>query len=353
MNSGILFRFLVLNCAVMSLTLGARAQLVVVSDESGIQGDQSAEIESVVRTGQALCVNDIVYFIGESTLDSERQGLNLYRMNLAGGQPLPLLPSGGGEEMIGGALEFDPQRGRALLTSPMIEMETGLVNCLTLVGPEPGEVQVVVDNGRQNTLATFSPDGSEIAFYSATPMIHFQQHTGMSEGGYALNVVDLETGEIITLSTPTLDPFASCPPAWSPDGEWIAFPGRFEPDEGMPIQLVSADGLERQTVRLERGRYYVESVVWPRDDNLIFTEMGVFGVRSASISAGEDMPLIGGNVTGPLSLSPDRQLLLLREENEERQLIRGVYTVTGQRPSENVADRLFQGNWRLDGAEER
>ena len=109
---------------------------------------------------------------------------------------------------------------------------------------------------------SFSPDGTRIVF------------EGHSGGDYDIYVGDLATGETRQL---TVSPGGDGWPAWSPDGEWIAFTSERddclrappdqdcwssgEPGEHRSVWLIRPDGSEQHRVTPESGQF----VAWSPD----------------------------------------------------------------------------------------
>lgn len=137
----------------------------------------------------------------------------------------------------------------------------------------------------------FSPDGNKVAFY----------HEG--EDGSGIFVSHIGSDQPQQLTTHATD----CCPVWSPDGRWIAFT-RYEGNEH-PIYVVSADGSEQ--------KHAAEQAVANR--------VGIGGQKVAAL----ERKLDTGGVSphhGEIDWSPDGQYIVFAG-------LSGIYRVSPENPS--------------------
>ena len=86
-----------------------------------------------------------------------------------------------------------------------------------------------------DTPATWSPDGRSIAFSS---------ESGPNLRDERINVVDVTSQAARPIAITHPDTVRAFMPAWSPDGKWIAFIGVTSPTSGVKIWIVNPDGSE-------------------------------------------------------------------------------------------------------------
>ncbi len=145
--------------------------------------------------------------------------------------------------------------------------------------------------------AALSPDGGQVAF---------TYDTGHAEGARRTTqifVVDLATGGRRAL---TDDPAGAYDPAWSPDGQWIAYASRAA--VGTNVWTMRADGGERR--RLTDGGADRGPAWSPDGDRLAFLRLqgsgyGLFYVEltpsGGSFAAGKAQPIVGHTDLDPAS----------------------------------------------------
>ncbi|MCP4645355.1 MAG: hypothetical protein GY851_33235 [bacterium] len=203
-----------------------------------------------------------------------------------------------------------------------------------------------------NAQPIFSPDGTKVAFFSAPPNIVNLREA--CEQGYALRVFDIETGEETVLSEPSRTVHVTSPPAWSPDGEQLAFIGFFPEHDDRPhrkVHTIRADGTDFRTL-LATEQYHADAVVWSDANTVLFSgewwgdpEAGIYRVSLASDSHERVVTEIVRY--GSLSLSPDRHLMRCEIIGEDQRYHDRVFTLDGRDVTTAESHRLFRGQWRL------
>jgi hypothetical protein len=111
---------------------------------------------------------------------------------------------------------------------------------------------------------SWSPDGNRIVFERFEPIDEERQ---LGEAATDLFIVDVESGDEIRLTYDGV----SRDPAWSPDGERIAFSHGPRGDQHAALIRVDGSGLEITAARAEAGTFfpYGNTVAWSPDGNLI------------------------------------------------------------------------------------
>src|SRR5579884_1948080 len=134
--------------------------------------------------------------------------------------------------------------------------------------------------------ATFSPDGSQVAF----------SWNGEKQDNFDIYVKLIGTGAPLRITT---DPAPDFYPAWSPDGRWIAFLHLLPDNRGTVMLVPPLGGPERKLADIEVPQQvaYVQGVnpprvSWSADSNYLVTvDRGgpdePFGLFSIAIDSGE------------------------------------------------------------------
>lgn len=126
-------------------------------------------------------------------------------------------------------------------------------------------------DGDEDVSPAWSPDGERIAFVRG----------GGDDGTGRIVVVDLDDGVTRALVEP-YGPAEDADPAWSPDGTQLAFV-RSQPDGLSRLMIANADGSDARSI-LER-REALSSPSWsPDGTTLVFTVVGTIGQTGASIA---------------------------------------------------------------------
>jgi len=129
--------------------------------------------------------------------------------------------------------------------------------------PDGAEHRQVTTTGREMHFS-WSPDGTRIVFERFEPI---QEERELGEAATDLFIVDMESGDEIRLTQDGM----SRDPAWSPDGERIAF--SHGPRGRQHVALIGVDGggLEILSARAEAGTFfpYGNTIAWSPDGDLI------------------------------------------------------------------------------------
>lgn len=189
-----------------------------------------------------------------------------------------------------------------LSTSPAGEWR----NCLVLVDANSTGVKLLANNGRDNRNPSFSRDGKMVAFWSGSPKIAYMPIVEQNEG-YALHVVDVETGEERELVKADAIPAASCPPSWSPDNKRIAFVQALQGAKRR-IHLINVDGSGLVTPAPDEN-YEPEYALWLDDCRIVFTHTGGPGLDELNLKTGKVSTVKAGGYRAPLELTPDGKYL--------------------------------------------
>jgi Tol biopolymer transport system component len=172
------------------------------------------------------------------------------------------------------------------------------------VGGDGHPVPLPFDPAAIERLVRLSPDGSSVAYYTATP-----------KGVYEVWVLDLESQSVRRLAA---DPVCDCSDAvWSPDGRWIAYT-KFGLKERDGIYVVPADGSAspRRIASVVNVNTY--TCDWAHDGSALLLSGGTseradilaLPLGSAADSAGPLRTVVGGpGDQDEARMSPDGRLL--------------------------------------------
>lgn len=153
-----------------------------------------------------------------------------------------------------------------------------------------------------------SPDGRRVAFVKRVPRA---QHDGPSTMVRALFVVDAGKGAPRQF---TFEPDAASAPAWSPDGQQIAFIGRRKGDAAAQIYVVAADGGNARP--LTKLKSSVRELQWSPDGRSLAytTDVAPTEQEQAAQDVGRDH--VVGDVEGTR-----RQLFVMPIDGDEAKAI--------------------------------
>lgn len=301
--------------------------------------------------GTHVCLDDDIFFVSNLS-PYQRASLvpNLHRVRIDGTGFQTLLTPEEASRFAGVPLICDPVHRRLAMvhTAMSDSFEEGQADQLALMDVDTGEIRVVVDENRKIFQPVFSPEGDAIAFFSTHRAIHALQHQPECEG-YVLDVVDLGTGQVNRLSPPSIDPFPGAPPAWSPDGEEIAFSAWYQIEEGHALHTVRRDGSGMRTL-FAPGRYgTVGYIVWPSPSTILFTQAHS-RVMQIGLEDQEPETLFETGLISSLRVSPDRRRLLVEETREIGQpATEAIYSLNGERTDAESAssELVYHGTWCL------
>ena len=205
--------------------------------------------------------------------------------------------------------------------------------------------------GREQ-MATFSPDGSSVAF----------SWNGEREENWDIYVKLIGPGSPQQLTT---DPGLDTSPAWSPDGRWIAFV-RILADRAALIIVPSRGGPERSVLELRRtGIQTSQLLSWSPDSRFVAVGAAPSGETSTAITAVDvtsgktsrlTTPPAGGARDELPSLSPDGGTLAFVRRSGSLtgelwlQPLSGTFVPIGEPTRMGSAEVFYQGvAWSRDG----
>lgn len=198
-----------------------------------------------------------------------------------------------------------------LLSGQLEESATGeMWTCFVLVDADSSEVKPLARNGRDNREPSFSRDGRMLAFWSGSGKIPFTVADQIKEG-YALHVLDVETGQEREVAKAAPLPAPNSPPVWSPDGKGIAFVCALDSSLRRRIHLVNEDGTGLTTPKPD-AKIEPESIVWPDPERLLFTQFGAPGLYELNLQSLTVRLAKEGMYQPPLELAPDGNSLKTR-----------------------------------------
>lgn len=300
----------------------------------------------VVRDGKSYTTSDPAMAFSSSTLSR-----TLDRVNPDATGAEPLLEEEMADRLLRGvqkpeSLVADPVRNRlALVSSAGATENAGAATMITLIDLETSSVKTLVDNGLVNRLPSFSPDGTRLAYFSVPPgSLPMMLSEGERFEGYSLRVVNVATGVERTVAPSCTIEYATCPPAWSPDGSKIALIAPYG-GPGCQIHTVALDGsTSRSYAPALKGRSLVISVIWPENEFVLFTYSSGRFVGRLDLVTGAAEIVVPSSDNGCLSLSPSRKHFTIWSESGPGE----IYSVTGGKVTnaENLPDSPhIHGRW--------
>ncbi|MDD9889654.1 MAG: hypothetical protein OXU30_04850 [Gammaproteobacteria bacterium] len=171
--------------------------------------------------------------------------------------------------------------------------------------PDGSNLEQLTDHPAYDDQADFSPDGSHLVFV-----------TSRYDGTTDLAILRLATGATRQLTSGEGGDFR---PAWSPDGEWIAFSsdrgnglpfsyGRWEANHRVDVYLIRPDGSDLRKLTESNG--FCGSPAWSADSSQVLTYCmsgdETLHVRRAQIAGGDTALKLIDIATGAETSLPER-----------------------------------------------
>lgn len=146
----------------------------------------------------------------------------------------------------------------------------------------------VTDSPADDDYPVWSPDGGSIAFVRCQAN-ECGVYLVSAVGGPARKLADTGAKESLDL-------------AWSPDGKWLAFPGRDSSDEPYGVVLLSVESLEKKPLTVPPAGFYGDNDVAfsPDGKALAFARMSALGVEDLYT-----IPVSGDGQHEPARLTAD------------------------------------------------
>lgn len=199
--------------------------------------------------------------MGESDTESD-----IYRIDVRTHQLINLTPNSPGRDEHpawspdGKKIAFVSDRSKGVITTDNIWV-------MNTNGSNPKNLTPNDELGWDETKPEWSPDSRQIAYYRFNPSA--DQDAPGGPGGLWRLILD--SGNEKLLHPFSEDPYLSNAPAWSPQGDYIAF--NFGEEEAMAVWLVWADGYDAH--QISEPTDSANSPSWSPDSRaLVFSRMG-------------------------------------------------------------------------------
>jgi hypothetical protein len=212
-----------------------------------------------------------VVFWGRTKTDSADALAHLYLLELRSAQPERLLDDEAENRLQTGTvadLERDPKGKLLAFVAADTSCPQG-ANKIWLLDLTARRILPLVANGRDNCSPRFSPDGSRVAFFHA-PADRLRHLMEFGPRGFALSVVQLETGEVRQLAPEDKVPAEHAPPSWSPDGEFIVFSASYGVTTLPQVYKVRSSGGELAELTPGEPRTGGGSPVWTIGGRIVY-----------------------------------------------------------------------------------